>query len=192
MKIIAGLLRGKNFPAHSEKGVKPISGRIKQSLFDILSPIIAGARFLDLFAGTGAVGFEALSRGGAFTFFVDQNKRCVRSIDQNIKSLGLSARAKVFEGDVLDDLSWIPFRSGVESFNIVFLGPPYRDIKNTPLSLTSKSLERVMEARLVSKGGLVISQRHIKEKVDVPQGLKIVKETKYGDTLLVFMRLIEP
>jgi 16S rRNA (guanine(966)-N(2))-methyltransferase RsmD len=189
MKIIAGLLRGKRFPAHSEKGVKPISGRIKQSLFDILAPVTQGARFLDLFAGTGAVGFEALSRGGGFSVFIEQNKRCARSIEENIRSLNLGGRAKVFEGNVLEDLSWISFRSGIESFDIVFLGPPYRDAKNTPLALSSKALERVVEAGLVAKGGLVISQRHIKEKLEVPQGLKVVKETKYGDTLLSFMRL---
>ncbi len=189
MKIIAGLLRGKKLSAHSEKGVKPISGRIKQSLFDILAPVIKDARFLDLFAGTGAVGFEALSRGAGAVVFIEQNKRCARSIDENIKSLSFGERAKVLEGNVLEDLSWISFRSQIESFNIVFLGPPYRDVENTPLSLTTKALERVVEARLIAPKGLVISQRHIKEKVEIPGDLKVVKETKYGDTLLSFMRL---
>ncbi len=188
MKIIAGLLRGKRFPAHSEKGVKPISGRIKQSLFDILAPVIEGARFLDLFAGTGAVGFEALSRGAETTVFIEQNRRCSRSIEENIKSLNLGVRAKVFEGNVLEDLSWISFRAQIEVFDIIFLGPPYRDIENNPLALTSKALERVMEAHLVAEKGLVISQRHVKEQITVPRDLKVVKETKYGDTVLSFMR----
>lgn len=189
MKIIAGSLRGKRFSAHSEPAVKPISGRIKQSLFDILAPIIEGKRFLDIFSGTGAVGFEALSRGAASVFFLDNNRRCVRSVQENIARLNFSSRAQIFSGDATQDLSWIPYRSGIDSFDLIFLGPPYRDAENRPLALTSASLGRVLEARLLSPKGIIVSQRHIKESVIIPSELNVIKETKYGDTILSFMRL---
>jgi 16S rRNA (guanine(966)-N(2))-methyltransferase RsmD len=188
MKIIAGSLRGRKFEAHSEKTVKPISGRIKQSLFDILFPVIQGTRFLDVFAGTGAVGFEALSRGSEFVFFLENNRRCVQSIEENIVRLNFSARAKVYWGDALKDLSWVPFRAGISFFDIIFLGPPYRDAENRSLTLTEGALKRVLEAGLLSPNGIIVSQHHIKEIISVPTELKVVKETKYGDTILSFMR----
>lgn len=188
MRIIAGSLRGRKLKTAKEPGLRPISGRIKQSLFDIIRGLVPGARMLDLFAGTGAVGLEALSRGAEFVFFVDWNRRCLESIRANLEKAQLSARAKLHPGNALSDLSWIPFRAGVDRFDLIFLGPPYKDEEKRPLAYSSIALQRLAEARLLAPGGLIIGQHHVKEEVQAPPGYERVRREKYGDTYLSFFR----
>lgn len=166
--------------------VKPISSRIKKSVFDILRPWLAGSRFLDLYAGTGAVGLEALSRGAESCFFVDRDKRCLAVIDANLKSLGFAARARTCYGDILQDLSWVAYRAGVPAFDVIYLGPPYRDEEDRPLRYSTPSLARVAEAGLPAPGGLILLQHHVKEEVVVPAGYERYRREKYGDTFVDF------
>lgn len=193
MRIIAGDGRGRSLKSvPKEMMVKPISARIKKSLFDILRPRLEGARFLDLFAGTGACGIEALSRGAASCFFVDADKRCVEVIGENLKRLGFESRGKASFGDILQDLSWIGYRSGTSEFDIVFLGPPYRTQENVMLAYSTPALARVAEANLLAPGGIVILQRYKKEKVELPAGYEKYREERYGDTDVEFIRRAQP
>ncbi len=193
MRIIAGAGRGRPLKSvPKEMMVKPISARIKKSLFDILRPRLDGARFLDLFAGTGACGIEALSRGAASCFFVDADKRCVTVIEENLRRLGFAARGKASFGDILQDLSWIGYRSGTSEFDIVFLGPPYRTEDNTMLAYSTPAVARVAEANLLASGGIIILQRYKKEKVELPAGYEKYREERYGDTDVEFIRRAAP
>src|SRR5471030_347610 len=168
MRILAGEHRGRPFKSVPKSlPVKPISSRIKKSLFDILRPWLGGAKFLDLYAGTGSVGLEALSRGAESVFFVDRDKRCLAVIEENLKTLGAAGRGRTSYGDVLQDLSWIPYRAGVSVFDVIFMGPPYRDEEDRPLSYSTPSLARVIEAGLPAPLSLVIVQHHVKEGVQV-------------------------
>lgn len=189
MRIIAGSARGRRILSTSKTMmVKPISGRMRQSLFDILRPIVTGSYFLDLFAGTGAVGLEALSRGASKIAFVEKDSRCLKVIKSNLARFNWEDKGVVLRGDALNSLSWVPFRAGVEKFEIVFLGPPYRDEENTPLAYTRPVLENIAKARLLAPGGLVIAQHHKKEEVATPRGLKRYRLMKYGDTTMSFYR----
>jgi 16S rRNA (guanine966-N2)-methyltransferase len=186
---MGGDSRGRRFKSVPETmPVKPISARIKKSVFDILRPWLGDARFLDLYAGTGSVGLEALSRGASFAFFVDRDKRCLAVIDQNLKALNLAAKARTCYGDILQDLSWVAYRAGVPAFDLIFMGPPYRDEENRPLSFSTPSLARVIEAGLPAPGALILVQHHVKEKVDVPAGWERFRQEKYGDTFVDFVR----
>jgi 16S rRNA (guanine966-N2)-methyltransferase len=189
MRIIAGSARGRRiFSVPKHMMVKPISGRMRQSLFDILKPRITGAYFLDLFAGTGAVGLEALSRSALKVVFIERDKRCVEVIEKNLERAGWAGRASVLRGSVLGPLSWVAHRSGVEKFDLVFMGPPYRDEENRPLAYSSPVLKHLAESGLVAPEGWVIAQHHKKERVDRPEGLEPFRESKYGDTLITFFR----
>ncbi|MFA6318545.1 MAG: RsmD family RNA methyltransferase, partial [Elusimicrobiota bacterium] len=124
MRIIGGHLRGRRIPTGGRvEGLRPISGRIKQSLFDILKERVGGSRFLDLFAGTGAVGIEALSRGAACAVFVELDRRHVESLEKNITLAGLGAKARAVRGSAVDDLSWLAYRAGTAQFDLIFTGP---------------------------------------------------------------------
>jgi len=189
MRILAGDSRGRRFKSVPKSlPVKPISSRIKKSVFDILRPYLGGARFLDLYAGTGSVGLEALSRGAESCFFVDQDKRCLSVIDSNLAALGFSARGRTSFGDVLQDLSWIPYRAGAPAFDLIYLGPPYRDEEDRPLAYSTPSLARVVEAGLAAPDALILLQHHVKEDVAVPAGWERFRREKYGDTFVDFHR----
>ena len=192
MRIIAGTARGRRiFSVSKNLPVKPISDRIKQSLFDILRPRMTGAIMLDLFAGTGNVSLEALSRGAMKTVMVDREPACIKNIHRNLAHLGLEDRAKVLRGDVLKPLDWVMPYSDNEGYDIIFMGPPYRDINNKMLSFSEPALKNVAEARLLAPNGIVVLQTHKTEEFAVPDSLEIYRVEKYGDTLVHFMRAAE-
>ncbi len=191
MRIIAGESRGRSLKSvPKDLMVKPISARIKKSVFDILRPRLAGARVLDLYAGTGAVGIEALSRGASSTFFVDADKRCLAVIEENLKRLSLAARGRVCYGDILQDLSWIPYRAGVADFDLIYMGPPYRAEGNKMLAYSTPTLARVAEANLLAPSGWALLQRYKKERVELPSGYEKFREERYGDTDVEFIRRV--
>ncbi len=193
MRIIAGESRGRALKSvPKEMMVKPISARIKKSVFDILRPRLGGARVLDLYAGTGAVGIEALSRGAGVAFFIDADKRCIAVIEENLKRLNLTAKGRASYGDILQDLSWVGYRAGVSEFDIIYMGPPYRTEDNTMLAYSTPTLARVAEANLLAPAGIMLLQRYKKEKVVLPAGYEKYREERYGDSDVEFIRRAAP
>lgn len=189
LRIIAGTARGRKLlSVPKDSGVKPISGRIKQSLFDILRPKVPACRFLDLYAGTGAVGMEALSRGAERVVFVELDKRCVAVIQKNLERSEWTQRGQVFHANALAQLTWLPFRAKVEKFDLVFMGPPYRDQENRPLFFCKQTLDNVVSAGILEEGGWVIAQHHFHEEVQAPAGFVKFRETRYGDSWLNFFK----
>ncbi len=189
MRIIAGTKRGRSiFSIPKDKFVKPISGRIRQSLFDILRPYVTGAIFLDLYAGTGAVGLEALSRGASKAVFVEKDGLCMKTIEKNIVHLEFAEQAKALKADVLTGVKWLEHFSDYKGYDIVFMGPPYRTEENLPLYYSMETLKLLAEAGITSPTALIVVQHHRKEEVtDVP-GLEHVRREKYGDTDVDFFR----
>lgn len=189
MRIIAGTARGRRiFSVSKNLPVKPISDRIKQSLFDILRPRITGAMMLDLFSGTGNVSLEALSRGAMRTVMLDREPACIKNIHRNLEHLGFADRAKVIRGDVLKPLDFLLAYSDNEGYDIIFMGPPYRDINNKMLALSEPALKNVADAKLLAKNGIIVLQTHKTEEFAVPDTLEIYRVEKYGDTLVHFLR----
>ena len=184
MRVIAGLAKRRGLKSVSKShGVRPILARIKKSLFDILQPRLPGAAFLDLFAGSGAVGIEALSRGAESVTFVDKNPVCLSVIRQNLSRLGLSGKARVIKGDAAGNL-----HSLGGTYDIIFMGPPYHDQNWNALHLTAPALRAIAEARVLRPGGIVVGQHHSKElPVDDP-AWELYRQEKYGDTRLSFFR----
>ncbi len=182
LKIIAGSARGRTIqtlPLHSF--VRPILARIKKSLFDILKPYVVDSRFLDLYAGIGTVGLEALSRGASSVIFVEQDPKCVRVIHDNLEELKLE-KGTVYRASALD-LSFLP-----KPFDIVFMGPPYKDEGKNPLSLVLPTLEAIQKSGLLSEKGFVIAQHHKKEKTDPDSSWIVTRREVYGDSVLTFYK----
>ena len=144
---------------------------------------------LDLFAGTGNVSLEALSRGALKVVMVDKEPACLKAQRRNLEHLGFTQRAKSLKGDLLSkDLNWLYAYSEGEGYDIIFMGPPYRDINNKPLKFSSPVLDKVAIAGLLAKEGIIILQHHKTETFDTPQTLEVYREEKYGDTLVHFLR----
>jgi len=184
MRIIGGTAkrRALKSPSHSH-GVRPILARVKKSLFDILRPRVEGSTFLDLYAGSGAVGLEALSRGAHSVTFVDMNPNCLSIIRQNLSKLQLFDRARLVRADVMKGLAFVG-----GPFDLIFMGPPYHDQAWHALYLTQPTLREIGRSPLLNPGGLVIGQHHAKEPpVELP-GWEMFREESYGDTKLSFFR----
>ena len=189
MRIIAGTARGRRiFSVSKNLPVKPISDRIKQSVFDILRPRLAGAMWLDLFAGTGNVSMEALSRGAVRVVSVDREPACIKNIHRNLAHLEFEDRARVVKADILKPLDFLLSYSDNECYDIIFMGPPYRDQNNKMLSLSEPALKNVAEAKLLAPKGIIVLQTHKTETFAVPDTLEMFRQEKYGDTLVHFLR----
>lgn len=190
MRIIAGKERGRKiFSVPKEKFVKPISARIRQSFFDIVRPYVTGAVMLDLYAGVGTVGLEALSRGASKVVFVEKEGICVKTIEKNIAHLGYGERAKVLKADVLSGLKWLEHFADYKGYDLVFMGPPYRTSENLPLSYSIETLRLLVEAGIANPTAVIAVQHHKKEEVSAPEGLEHTRREKYGDTFVDFFRL---
>lgn len=182
MRVIAGSAKGRKLESVPGTSTRPITDRVKEALFNILGASIEGARFLDLFAGTGAVGIEALSRGAARAVFCERDRLALRTIGHNLQATGLAERARVVAGDAFRFLK----NPGDERFDFVYIAPPqYKGI-------WIRALQAVDEGEVLAPGGAAIVQIHPKERQEVPlRRLRLFDERRYGSTLLLFYRLEE-
>jgi 16S rRNA (guanine966-N2)-methyltransferase len=182
MRIIAGSAKRRSIKSPSAaQGVRPILGRIRKSLFDILRLRIEGSLFLDLYAGSGAVGIEALSRGALSATFVDRNPHCLSIIRQNLSQLKLFDRSRLMRADIPKNLGSLG-----GPYDLIFMGPPYHDQNWNPLYLTAPTLNAIGQASLLKPGGWVIGQHHAKEPpAELPKWNRF-REEAYGDSRLSF------
>jgi 16S rRNA (guanine(966)-N(2))-methyltransferase RsmD len=150
MRVIAGSLKGRRLRAPTWEGLRPTSDRLRETLFNILSPRIAGARVLDLYAGTGAVGIEALSRGAAGVTFVERDRRARALIAENLAHCGVVDGYTIVQADALRALESL---DRAAPFDIVFLDPPY--------SASERDVARVLSAAgdHLAGGGVVVLER---------------------------------
>ena len=182
MKILGGTARGRTLRSGPKSPhLRPILARVKKSVFDIIRPRLTGARFLDIFAGTGAVGLEALSQGASHAVFIEKDRRSAALIRENLTLLRMEDRADVFGLDAGGNLSSLP-----GPFDIVFMGPPYKDDEKKPLELVMPTLQQLLTYRLVGKNGLVIAQHQKKERVAETHDWSLKRQERYGDTLVTF------
>lgn len=171
MRVIGGEFRSRVLKSVPGLDTRPTPDRMREALFNVLAPRIAGAVFADLYAGTGAVGIEALSRGASRAIFVEQSRAAVNIIRENLRSLGLEARAQVRQGRVLTMLPKI-------EADIVFLDPPYDLAKEYAL---------VLEQLGSQQTSLVIVQHDRRSNLEKSYGaLQRTRELKQGDNVLSF------
>ncbi|HEU4659012.1 MAG TPA: 16S rRNA (guanine(966)-N(2))-methyltransferase RsmD [Capillimicrobium sp.] len=170
MRVIAGAYGGRRLVAPPGRDTRPTSDRVREALFSILGPL-DGERVLDLFAGSGALGIEALSRGAAEATFVERAPAALRALRGNLEALGASARvvardARVFIRDA---------KAAGDTYDLVFLDPPYRD---------AAGLGPVLDlAPLLASGGRAVSESDRRAPLELP-GLEVTDERRYGDTLI--------
>ena len=170
MRVVGGDLGGRRFAAPRGRATRPTSERAREAVFSILSEV-SGARVLDLFAGSGALGIEALSRGAAHAIFVDSEIAAIRTILDNVSRLGLGERALVVKADIAK--AALPV---VEPLDLVFVDPPYlRAVDFGPL------LGRAL-APLLRPGARVVSESDRREPLELD--LPLTLERRYGDTLI--------
>ena len=175
IRVAGGEARGRRLKA--PKGIRPTQGMVKEAIFNIIGPGIAGVRVLDLFAGSGALGIEALSRGAASVTFVDREPRGLAILRQNLDTLDLKARSNIVRSEVVRWLEASP--DEIKRAGVVFMDPPYEDL----------ALDRALKVidREVSDATVLVehSRRH---RLPALARLHVDRERRYGDTMVTVFR----
>jgi 16S rRNA (guanine966-N2)-methyltransferase len=177
MRIIAGRFKGIRLPGLRSKAVRPTTGRVREAVFNILGPLVGGASILELFAGTGAFGFEALSRGAASAVFVDKDKKAAALITQTARMLGLKDRTSILAMDAALAVDKLALAG--EKFSIIYLDPPY----------ATQWIAKVMNhpgliALLAADGALVVEKGIRTPESPLPDLLHKRLARQYGDTMI--------
>ena len=158
---------------------RPTADRVREALFSVIMPRLAGAKALDAFAGSGALGLEALSRGAATVLFIEKNEAALKALRRNVENCRLPG-AEIFFGDALRFL-----RQNTMSYDIIFLDPPYHT------DLMERALKAVPESGALAAGGLIVAETAVKEEFCPPKGLTIRKHGVYGDTALYYLEAVD-
>jgi len=181
MRIIAGTLKGQQLVTPRGHRTRPTADQVRIALLDTLMPHLPGARFLDLFAGAGGVGLEALSRGAGRAVFVESDAAAFEALRRNIAALRLQAQTRIVRGDAVRALGMLAAQE--ERFDLVFLDPPYG------AGLVEKTLARLGEGPLTAPAAIVVAQHFTKQPPPDAVGiLGAFRARRFGETTLTFFR----
>jgi len=186
MRVIAGTYRSRILKSLKGLALRPTSDRLRETLFNVLARNLPGSRFVDLFAGTGAVGIEALSRGAAEVVFIENQAPAVTLIRRNLESLRINSGATVLSVDALRGLAQLASRKlpSARGFDFIFLDPPYAAAEDY-----SRVLEFLGSADLLAPGGIVIAEhRRNFDLSEEPGALRRFRVLRQGDAALSFYR----
>jgi 16S rRNA (guanine(966)-N(2))-methyltransferase RsmD len=181
MRIIGGNLKGHTLFAPKGRRLRPTSDHVKETLFNMLGQDIVHATFLDLFAGTGNIGIEALSRGAERAVFVEKDPSHVRALKRNLAACALESRSQVYRGDANKIVDLLQKKNWC--FNVVFLDPPYRQT-----NMLSDMLRRVVDMALLAETGFIVAEHahtFIPPSI-LGESFSLTKQRQIGDTALSF------
>jgi len=188
-RVIAGTARGVRLIGPGE-GTRPLGDRMKQSLFAILEPGIRDRHFVDLYAGSGAAGIEALSRGAATAVFVERNGRAIQALRQNVEAAGFARRGLVVRGPVADWLVDARRNELAErSAAAIFIDPPYDAVAEIDSSLAR--IDAAGPDTILARDGVAVAKHFRKTELAPTRLLRSIREERFGDTVLTFFRWAE-
>jgi 16S rRNA (guanine966-N2)-methyltransferase len=186
MRVVGGRLRSRPIAGPKSQGLRPTADRLREALFNILAHAygdpVSGARVLDLFAGTGALGIEAISRGAAFALFVDDGVEARALLRENVGTLGLGGVTRIFRRDA----SKLGPVAPIEPFTLAFLDPPYGK------GLAEKALASAREGGWLKPEALLVVEEAADAGFKAPEGFEELERREYDDTELVFLRALSP
>ena len=184
MRIIAGKFKGKKLIEPSDKKTRPLKDLVKESLFNVIkhsnkfSIDLENSNVLDLFAGVGSFGLEALSRGAKQVIFVDSYSNVLNILEKNITNLNLEKRSNILKDDLLNDFS---FNKLNQKFDIIYLDPPFKEKKIIPL------ISKMKDSKILKRNGVIILHRHKDENDEFSDVFNIIEEKRYGISKIIFL-----
>ena len=176
MRVIAGIHKGRQLKAVPGNNTRPTTDKVKESIFQIIGPFFQGGKALDLFAGSGSLGIEAISRGIDYCIFVDKHPKAIQTIRENTSLLRLEEQIEIFRADAYRALTAASKRE--LSFDLIFLDPPYSKISYTDL------LEVIRKEELLNQDGIIYCEHDLHDVLpEKAPGLNLIKRVKYGGTI---------
>ncbi len=180
LRVVGGALRGRKLVTVPGLKTRPTADRTREAIFNILGPAVRGARVLDLFAGTGAFGIEALSRGAAFSVFVESGREALSVLKRNIAACGLQESARVVVRDALMNLDCL--KDGTKKYSLVFIDPPYYRAMVPPV------LANLNKAGCLEIGAEIVAEHGADEQPDgLDPSFRLKDRRRYGKTLVSFL-----
>ena len=178
VRVISGSARGLKLNTPGDDRVRPTTDRVKESMFNIIQDGVYDSQVLDLFAGSGALGIEALSRGASQAVFCDNSLDSIKIIKSNIEKARVVDRSQIVSGDFKRCLRDMEAKN--QSFDMIFVDPPYYE------GLFEEVLDTIRSCKILKKDGIVIVEHDAKRPIGQVEGLEVYKEKKYGITMLTF------
>jgi 16S rRNA (guanine966-N2)-methyltransferase len=175
VRVIAGLAKGRRLVVPEGGGTRAATDRVRETLFGILTPVLAGSDVLDLFAGSGALGIEALSRGATHATFVERSPRAIAAVRKNLETTGFTDRATVVRADAL------AYLAGPVHADIAFCDPPFADVETHGRAL----------AKLAAPGRLVVARALRKHLPTIPPTLRVTRTKEIGEETLLLLQYSE-
>lgn len=183
MRVISGKLKGRVLKGFNIEGTRPTMDRVKESLFASIQDYLDEAIVLDLFAGSGNLGIEAISNGADKVYFVDINKECIKVINDNIKTFNINKDCIVLNKDYKDAIKY--FGDNNIKFDIIFIDPPYKyNIKNELTNL-------IINNDVLNSNGIVVFEYQNDEELDNFSDLEILKNKRYGDKYISILKKVK-
>lgn len=184
MRIIAGSAKGRKILPPEGMNTRPTLDRVKENIFNIIQVYVYGAKTLDLFAGTGSLGLEAVSRGACECYLIDRFPQTYSLLETNVKNLGFQDKCKCINMDSYDALTFLKEKG--EEFDIIFIDPPY--LRN----MVPPAIEKIDEYDLLKKYGIIAIKIDSKEEIfQGSEHIKLVRSKKYGNTTVCFYKYKE-
>ena len=178
VRVISGSARGLKLNTPGDDRVRPTTDRVKESMFNIIQDWVYDSQVLDLFAGSGALGIEALSRGASQAVFCDNSLDSIKIRKSNIEKARVADRSQIVSGDFKRCLRDMEAKN--QSFDMIFVDPPYYE------GLFEEVLDTIRSCKILKKDGIVIVEHDAKRPIGQVEGLEVYKEKKYGITMLTF------
>lgn len=181
MRVIAGTCKGRRLTAVPGQNTRPTTDKVKESMFNIIGPYFDGGNVLDLFAGTGALGIEALSRGAASAVFIDKNDRAFSIVRRNVEDCRFTEQSLFLRLDAKKALSVLAEKD--MRFDYVFLDPPYR------LHIVPELITHMLDLQLLSPDAVIVAETEADEEGEIfADQLELFRNNRYGDTMVRFFR----
>lgn len=180
MRVIAGSAKGRTLVGPKSHAIRPALDKVKGAIFNILFDV-TDLTVLDVFAGTGSIGIEALSRGAKFAVFLDASPEAIGVIQKNLELCRFSETAKILRSKLPEDLRTVVKRCGIEAFDLIFVDPPYDK------DLVNPALRKIAELGLLAEGGKIIVEHSPRETIAEIDGLAVKDRREYGQTIISFL-----
>ncbi|MEC5422805.1 16S rRNA (guanine(966)-N(2))-methyltransferase RsmD [Virgibacillus sp. C22-A2] len=176
MRVIAGVLKGRQIKAVPGKMTRPTADKVKEAVFQVMGPYFKGGAVLDLYAGSGSLGIEALSRGMEQAVFVDKQPKAIHTINENLKSMKIEQETEVYRADAFRAINAAAKR-GLQ-FDLILLDPPYKKVDY------AKLLDEIVKLQLIKTDGIIYCEHDVSEELPlIHEYLSLLKQQNYGGTI---------